>query len=168
MRTCDVAYETTFFRESEHFLLKALRAQLTAPVSNYTRLRILYLSHNDVSGEFPSGIASLKHLLRLDLSDNNIHGPIPNQLSSSVHLLTLRLQNNVLSGQVSDLSVPLVNLPDVNFTNNELYGSLPDGMLKKFGDRTFSGNEALCGSAPFPICSFTDSPSSASPLDATS
>ncbi|KAI9086318.1 hypothetical protein K1719_031772 [Acacia pycnantha] len=129
-----------------------------APLSNCTRLRLLYLSHNDFSGEIPPGIASLKHLLRLDLSDNNIHGPIPNELSSLTHLLTLRLQNNVLSGQVPDLSVSLVNLTELNFTNNELYGRLPDAMLKKFSDKTFSGNEGLCGSTPFPVCSFTGSP----------
>lgn len=135
-----------------------------APLSNCTRLRLLYLSRNDFSGEIPPEIASLKHLLRLDLSDNNVGGPIPKELSKLTLLLTLRLQNNALSGPVPDLSASLLNLKELNLTNNEFYGRLPDGMLKKFGDISFSGNEGLCGSTPLPVCSFTETPpSSASP-----
>lgn len=136
------------------------------PLSNCTRLRLVYLSGNDFSDEIPPEIASLNHLLRLDLSDNNIRGFIPKEFSQLTRLLTLRLQNNVLSGPIPDLSVSLVNLNELNLTNNELYGRLPDAMLKKFGDISFSGNEGLCGSAPLPVCSFTENPpSSASPTE---
>ncbi|KAJ7971478.1 LRR receptor-like kinase [Quillaja saponaria] len=133
------------------------------PLSKCTNLKLLYLSGNDFSGEIPPEIESLKRLLRIDLSDNNIRGPIPKELSQLTRLLTLRLQNNVLSGKIADLSGSLVHLKELNLTNNELYGSLPDGMLRKFGDRSFSGNEGICGSSPLPDCSFVESPPSASP-----
>lgn len=129
-----------------------------SPLANCTNLKLLYLSGNDFSGEIPPEISSLKRLLRLDLSDNNIRGGIPEELSRLSRLLTLRLQNNVLSGAIPDVSASLVNLTELNLTNNELYGRLPDGMLKKFGEKSFAGNEGVCGSSPLPVCSLTGSP----------
>ncbi|KAG2686465.1 hypothetical protein I3843_09G007100 [Carya illinoinensis] len=129
-----------------------------SPLTNCTNLKLLYLSRNDLSGEIPPDISSIKSLLRLDLSDNNLRGPIPKDLSQLNQLLTLRLQNNALSGTIPDLSASLVNLKELNLTSNELYGRLPDGLLRKFGDKSFSGNEGLCGSSPLPVCSFTGTP----------
>ena len=69
----------------------------------------------------------------------------------------------MLSGSIPDLSVSLVNLKELNLTNNEFYGNVPDGLVKKFGQESFSGNEGLCGSSPLPACSFTNtSPATAS------
>lgn len=123
-----------------------------SPLLNCTSLELLYLAGNDFSGEIPPEISSLRLLLRLDISDNNIRGPIPNELAKLTHLLTLRLQNNALSGRVPDLSTSLHNLTELNVTNNELRGHVPDSMLTQFGNATFAGNHALCGSTPLPKC----------------
>ncbi|XP_050380376.1 leucine-rich repeat receptor-like protein kinase PXC1 [Argentina anserina] len=133
------------------------------PLANCTNLKLLYLSGNDLSGEIPPEFFSLRRLLRLDLSDNNIRGVIPVGLSRLSRLLTLRLQNNVLSGKIPDISGSLPDLKELNLTNNELYGKLPEGLLRKFGQESFSGNEGVCGSSPLPACSFTgaNSPPSA-------
>ncbi|KDP29241.1 hypothetical protein JCGZ_16630 [Jatropha curcas] len=125
------------------------------PLTNCTNLKLLYLAGNDISGEIPPEISTLKRLLRLDLSDNNIRGKIPSGLTNLTKLLTLRLQNNELSGKIPDLSKSLPYLKELNLSNNELYGRLPDNLLKKFNDRSFSGNEGICGSSPLPACSFT-------------
>lgn len=126
-----------------------------SPLANCTNLKLLYLAGNDLSGEIPEEFSFLRRLLRLDLSDNNIRGSIPDGLSRLSRLLTLRLQNNVLSGKIPDLSGSLADLKELNLTNNELYGKLPEGLLRKFGEGSFSGNEGLCGSTPLPACSFT-------------
>lgn len=129
-----------------------------SPLTNCTNLKLLYLSGNDLSGDIPPEVSSLRRLLRLDLSDNNIRGPIPRELASVSRLLTLRLQSNLLSGEIPDLSASLVNLKELNLTNNELYGPVPDPMMKKFGEKSFSGNEGLCGPSPLPPCSLVGSP----------
>ncbi|GLT75074.1 hypothetical protein SLA2020_468250 [Shorea laevis] len=132
------------------------------PLTNCTNLKLVYLSGNDFSSEIPPQISLLKRLIRLDLSDNNIRGSIPKEISGLGRLMTLRLQNNELTGQIPDFSASLGSLKEVNLTNNEFYGRLPDGLLKRFGDRSFLGNEGLCGSSPLPVCSFTGTPPVAS------
>ncbi|KAL5742830.1 hypothetical protein ACOSP7_029562 [Xanthoceras sorbifolium] len=124
------------------------------PLANCSGLSLVYLSGNDFSAEIPPEISSLKRILRLDLSDNNIRGPIPKQIANLTRLLTLRLQNNELTGPIPDLSASLSDLKELNLSNNELYGRLPDGLLRKFGERSFVGNEGLCGPGPLPACSF--------------
>lgn len=126
------------------------------PLSNCTNLKLIYLSANDLSGPIPREFAGLKRLLRLDVSDNNLSGPIPDEISKLSRLMTLRLQNNALSGQVPDLLAVLPELKEFNISNNELYGKVPDSLQRKFGAGSFSGNSGLCGSSPFPACSFTE------------
>lgn len=69
--------------------------------------------------------------------------------------MTLRLQNNELTGQIPDLSASLADLKELNLSNNELYGRVPEGLLQKFGEQSFVGNEGLCGSSPLQACSFS-------------
>ncbi|KAE9465526.1 hypothetical protein C3L33_02568, partial [Rhododendron williamsianum] len=126
-----------------------------SPLTSCTNLKLLYLSSNDFSGEIPANISSLTRLLRLDLSNNNLKGPIPDSLANVTRLLTLRLQNNELSGQIPSSLDSIASLKQLNLSNNELYGYLPESLRRKFGDRSFSGNEAVCGSSPLPVCSFT-------------
>ncbi|KAK6943947.1 Protein kinase domain, partial [Dillenia turbinata] len=131
-----------------------LNGSLT-PLTNCTNLKLLYLSNNDFSGAIPPEFSSLDRLLRLDLSNNNLRGSIPSQLETLTRLRTLRLQNNVLSGDIPDFSDSLPSLTEFNVSNNILYGKVPETLLKRFGEKSFSGNEGLCGSGSFPACSFT-------------
>ncbi|GMH23177.1 hypothetical protein Nepgr_025020 [Nepenthes gracilis] len=124
------------------------------PLTKCTNLKLVYLSENDFSGEIPQEVASLRRLLRLDLSGNNLEGRLPLELSNLTRLLTLRLQDNAISGRIPDLS--LYQLNELNLSNNELYGRLPINLLRKFGPKSFLGNQGLCGQSPFPSCSFTD------------
>lgn len=98
-------------------------------------------------------------MIRLDLSDNNIRGVIPREILGFTRILTIRLQNNELTGRIPDFS-QMKSLLELNVSFNELHGNVSDGVVKKFGDLSFSGNEGLCGSDPLPVCSLTNNPES--------
>ncbi|KAL5225858.1 hypothetical protein ABZP36_012497 [Zizania latifolia] len=119
-------------------------------------LKLLYLSHNDLSGAIPDTIARLLRLLRVDLADNSLRGPIPAAaLANLTGLLTLKLQDNLLSGLLPDITTVLPRLADFNASNNQLSGRVPDAMRAKFGLASFGGNAGLCGlMPPLPPCSF--------------
>lgn len=98
-------------------------------------------------------------MIRLDLSDNNIRGVIPREILGFTRVLTIRLQNNELTGRIPDFS-QMKSLLELNVSFNELHGNVSDGVVKKFGDLSFSGNEGLCGSDPLPVCTITNDPES--------
>lgn len=130
-----------------------------SPLANCTNLRLVYLAGNDLSGEIPKQISLLKRVIRLDLSDNNIRGVIPREILGLTRILTIRLQNNELTGRIPDFS-QVGSLVELNVSYNELHGKVTDGVVKKFGELSFSGNEGLCGSDPLPGCSITNDPES--------
>jgi Protein tyrosine and serine/threonine kinase/Leucine rich repeat len=125
-------------------------------ISSLPNLKLLYLSHNDFSGEIPPAIGQLTRLLRIDLSNNNLRGPIPSgAVANLTLLLTFLVQDNLLSGLLPDLSTALPRLVEFNASNNQLSGRVPDGMHAKFGIKSFAGNGDLCGPfPPLPLCSF--------------
>ncbi|KAL6574933.1 Leucine-rich repeat receptor-like protein kinase pxc1 [Orobanche minor] len=133
-----------------------LNGSLT-PIAKCVNLKLVYLSGNDFSGEIPPELSALHRLLRLDVSNNNLRGAIPIQLAHLSRLITLHLQNNEISGKIPNFLSSFPNLTDLNLSNNELYGFLPKSLISKYGETSFSGNEALCGNSPFPNCSFTTS-----------
>ncbi|KAL7096713.1 hypothetical protein ACP275_10G096800 [Erythranthe tilingii] len=143
-----------------------------SPLTQCPNLKHVYLSGNDFSGEIPPELSTLHRLLRLDLSNNNLRGPIPTTLSNLSRLLTLHLQNNELSGTIPTIFLDsFPHLKELNLSNNELYGTLPDNLISRYGYSSFSGNEGLCGTHPFPKCAYTQGqivPSNPSSLPSSS
>ena len=65
-----------------------------------TRLTLLSLAGDALTGSIPAELGSLAALQRLDLSDNRISGPLPASLSR-LPLLELSLARNLLTGETS-------------------------------------------------------------------
>lgn len=83
-------------------------------------------------------------------------------------MITLHLQENELSGTIPKSLNFLENLKDLNFSNNELNGVVPNGLYNHFGEKSFEGNEGLCGIGNLPQCEVIDGtvPSNPSSLPA--
>ncbi|KAG9146271.1 hypothetical protein Leryth_007971 [Lithospermum erythrorhizon] len=129
-----------------------------SPLTHCLNLKLVYLSGNDLSGELPQEISSLRRLRRLDVSNNNLQGPLPTQLSDLPRLITIHLQNNALSGTIPASLDSLQSLKDLNLSNNEFYGNVPPSLLKKFGLHSFLGNQELCEISNIQPCSSSGRP----------
>ncbi|KAF8406883.1 hypothetical protein HHK36_006004 [Tetracentron sinense] len=109
--------------------------------SSWKNLKLLFLSHNQFSGNFPAGISHLRRLRRLDLSHNRLSGHIPmSVLNKLPHLLTLRLEANSFTGTLSSLD----SISDFNVSENNLSGEIPTS-FSSFKASSFMGNRNLCG-----------------------
>lgn len=111
-------------------------------LTNATRLGILNMSMNHLTGKIPASIGSLQRLETLDLSRNRLSGEIPPSLTSSTFLSHLNISYNNLSGKIpSSNQFQTFNDPSVYVGNPGLCGSpLPkacrtDKGISQFPDR---------------------------------
>ncbi|KAM6579333.1 hypothetical protein CsatA_003107 [Cannabis sativa] len=90
----------------------------------------LDLSHNNLSGEIPPCLGSIRFLQHLELSNNKFEGSIPSSLGNLTQLYYLDLSKNRLSGRILQLGnnsmfCTLSNLEVLDVSNNQLTGSIP-------------------------------------------
>ena len=90
-----------------------------------TSLEALFLSHNQLSGEIPEELGSLRNLAGLFLNDNQLSGEIPEELGSLPNLAGLFLHNNQLSGGIPAELGGLTNLARLFLNDNQLSGEIP-------------------------------------------
>ncbi|KAF6146815.1 hypothetical protein GIB67_007927 [Kingdonia uniflora] len=95
-------------------------------LSQWRNMKLLYLSYNNLSGEFPIGVTQLLRLRRLDLSNNRFSGRIPVMgLNQLAHLITLRLEENSFTGTLESSRFETMvdfNVSYNKFTANEGVG----------------------------------------------
>ncbi|KAG8378391.1 hypothetical protein BUALT_Bualt08G0132600 [Buddleja alternifolia] len=117
--------------------------------NNMPKLRILYLSVNQLYGEIPPNIYKCRDLEDLRLPNNQFSGNIPSEIGSLVNLKILSLGDNNLGGGIPKQLGNLTMLKSLYLSRNELRGELPQELgnidLVNIG---VSGN-ALSGSIPF-------------------
>ena len=87
-------------------------------------LKVLFLSHNRLSGDIPKELGNLSSLAGLFLNDNQLSGDIPKELGNLTNLESLALNNNRLTGCVptslwsvpnndlDELGLPFCDMPD--------------------------------------------------------
>ncbi|XP_062182937.1 receptor kinase-like protein Xa21 [Phragmites australis] len=118
------------------------------------QLKYLYLGENQLSGDFPSGIANLRNLIIVSLGKNqftgvvpewlgtlknlqivSLHsnfftGVIPSTFSNMTQLERLRLQSNKFDGYIPPILGNLQMLEELSISNNNLHGSIPKELFK--------------------------------------
>ncbi|KAI3908668.1 hypothetical protein MKW92_016729 [Papaver armeniacum] len=112
--------------------------------SPWRNMKLLYLSHNQFSGKFPSGISELHRLHRIDLSYNLFTGGIPlGELIQLLNLLHDSVRNEFIHGSLKGIG-SFSSLIEFNVSRNDLEGPIPE-IFRYFQDSSFVGNKNLCG-----------------------
>ncbi|KAI3975383.1 hypothetical protein MKX01_004470 [Papaver californicum] len=120
--------------------------------SSWRNMKLLYLSHNQFSGKFPSGIEEIHRLHRIDLSYNQFSGEIPlEELIQLPNLLTVRLEFNSFTGLLTGIG-SFSSLIEFNVSRNDLEGEIPE-IFSSFQGSSFEGNKNLCGKPLLNGCS---------------
>nr|KJB84444.1 hypothetical protein B456_N026100 [Gossypium raimondii] len=98
---------------------------------NLTRLRILDLSRNHLSGPIPFDFPSLLNLEQLNISFNMFGGPIPSTISNLTRLTILDIFTNYLSGDIpSDMFERLSKLQVLDLVSAWIPTSIPMSLFK--------------------------------------
>lgn len=91
-----------------------------------TRLRVLDLSHNALSGFIPKGISLIHNLKELKLQGNRFSGNLPVDTGLCPHLSKLDLSDNLFTGSIPDSLRLLNSLTFLSLSNNMFTGDLPN------------------------------------------
>ncbi|GJN18803.1 hypothetical protein PR202_gb06005 [Eleusine coracana subsp. coracana] len=89
-------------------------------------LRVLRLSMNRLSGDFPFGFGQCRSLVELALDGNNIGGALPDDLFSVTSLQILTVHTNSVSGGLSTRLRNLSSLVRLDLSFNAFTGKLPN------------------------------------------
>ncbi|XP_062186273.1 probable inactive receptor kinase RLK902 [Phragmites australis] len=137
----------------------ALSGPLPSDLASCVELRIINLQSNLLSGELPAEVLALPALTQLNLAENRLTGRIPPAIGKNGKLQLLYLNGNLLTGELPNVNMP--SLTSLNVSFNNLSGEIP----KSFGGMpatSFLGMP-LCGE-PLPPCQAPNSqPPSQSP-----
>lgn len=120
---------------------------------NCTRLDVLSLSENNLSGVLPSSIANLSSRLNfLAIGANQISGTIPTGIEKLVNLSLIGMEENLLTGVIPFSIGKLPNLRVLSLFGNSFTGEIPSSI----GNVTFLvelglENNLLQGSIPFSL-----------------
>ncbi|CAN6236888.1 unnamed protein product [Urochloa humidicola] len=89
-------------------------------------LRVVRLSMNRLSGEFPAGFGQCRSLTELSLDGNGIGGALPDDLFGVASLKFLSLHTNAISGELSPRLRNLTGIVRLDLSFNAISGDLPD------------------------------------------
>jgi Leucine-rich repeat (LRR) protein len=120
-------FQLVFFRLSSSPTLEALNVDIPDFLYYQYNLRALDLSHNNITGMFPSWL--LKNNTRLEqlyLSDNSFIGTLQLQDHLYSNMAELDISNNNMNGQISkDICFIFPNLRTLRMAKNGFTGCIP-------------------------------------------
>ncbi|XP_017231335.1 probable LRR receptor-like serine/threonine-protein kinase At3g47570 isoform X2 [Daucus carota subsp. sativus] len=117
---------------------------------NSTRLEVLGLPENGLSGELPNSISNLSTTLEsLRLNGNYIYGSIPQEIGKLWNLTELILAENMLTGTIPESICKLTKLASLLSSENNISGTIPACLSNITELLTVSlSNNKLHGSIP--------------------
>ncbi|KAL3676308.1 hypothetical protein R1sor_026256 [Riccia sorocarpa] len=114
-------------------------------------LTVLMLSRNNLGGEIPLEISTLKKIALLDLSSNKLTSKIPNSIGNlNGSLMILNLSRNSLEGGIPPSLGNLKRLFSLDLSHNKLGGNIPINMTNLSGLTTLDlSYNSLNGEIPY-------------------
>ncbi|XP_020239268.1 probable leucine-rich repeat receptor-like serine/threonine-protein kinase At3g14840 [Cajanus cajan] len=117
-----------------------LTGQIPKEIGNITTLESFVLEFNQFYGNLPEELGNLSRIQRLHLSSNNFTGELPETLAKLTTLKELRLNDNNFSGKIPDFIQEFTNLEKLSIQGSGLSGPIPSGIsfLKNLDDLRIS------------------------------
>ncbi|KAK2968377.1 hypothetical protein RJ640_015373 [Escallonia rubra] len=116
------------------------------------------LSCNNFVGRIPPEIGRVFNLKSLNLSHNSLSGTIPITFANLTGTESLDLSYNRLTGNIPSQLANLDSLQVFNVSFNNLSGTIPQGPhFQTFDDKSYVGNQLLCGKPVFKNCTDPES-----------
>ncbi|CDP15604.1 unnamed protein product [Coffea canephora] len=158
----ETGYELDYYIHSLTLVIKGTEYSLERVLIDRTAIDF---SSNRFEGQIPGIIGTLHSLLILNFSHNNLSGHIPGALGNLNRLECLDLSWNQLEGTIPVELLNLTFLEFLNLSENHLIGPIPRGRhFDTFGNDSYRGNLALCGSPLTKDCGNAGAPPPALPL----
>ena len=122
----------SLFTIANNSLAGEISSFLCQKMNGRSKLEILDLSNNALSGELPHCLTRWQSLIHLDLGSNYLFGKIPEFISSLFSLKALHLHNNSFSGGIPLSLRNCTSLDLIDLAKNKLTGNIPSWI----GERT--------------------------------
>ncbi|KAL0452648.1 UNVERIFIED_CONTAM: putative LRR receptor-like serine/threonine-protein kinase IRK [Sesamum latifolium] len=107
-----------------------LSGEIPSTVGDLGSLQLLNMSRNSFVGTIPARIGQLKSLSILDLSENQLNGSIPSEIGLLKSLNELSLEKNSLWGNIPTSIGNCAGLISLSLAHNEITGSIPASLAK--------------------------------------
>uniref|UniRef100_A0A6N2K9M0 Disease resistance R13L4/SHOC-2-like LRR domain-containing protein n=1 Tax=Salix viminalis TaxID=40686 RepID=A0A6N2K9M0_SALVM len=91
-----------------------------------TKLEILFLDVNRLTGKIPSYLGKITTLRYLSIENNMFYGTVPPELGDLVNLESLTLSANNLSGELPLALANLIRLKQLRLSSNNFTGRIPE------------------------------------------
>jgi Leucine-rich repeat (LRR) protein len=106
--------------------LNHLSGHVPSSLSNFSnQLQELYLGGNQLSGDFPSGIENLCNLIVVTLEENHFTGVVPEWIGTLKRLQIMGLNRNFFTGVIPSSLSNLSQLGDLYLDSNQFSGHIP-------------------------------------------
>ncbi|KAG4150217.1 hypothetical protein ERO13_D05G382000v2 [Gossypium hirsutum] len=139
----------------------SFNGEVSSLICNLTSLRILDLSHNNLSGTIPQCFGNLSNsLVSLNLKKNKFYGTIPPTFAKGCQLSDFNLNGNLLEGPLTPSILNCNGLEVLDLGNNKIndtfphwLGSLPQLQVLVLKSNHMHGSLCVNSSKPSPFFS---------------